>query len=68
MSAPSPVCNHRVFVVVIVALLSVIAGIIVGILMSAGGAGLPTALIAGGGGFVSSVTVSLLITNAVGLT
>ncbi|WP_159053152.1 hypothetical protein [Streptomyces regalis] len=48
--------------------MSIIAGIVVGILMSAGGAGLPAALIGGGGGFVSSVTVSLLITNAVGLT
>ncbi|CAL9341967.1 hypothetical protein SUDANB178_00285 [Streptomyces sp. enrichment culture] len=49
MSSSSPVCNHRVYEVVIVTLSAMLAGLAAGVFMAAVGMPLTTAMGAGGG-------------------
>ncbi|MZF84092.1 hypothetical protein [Streptomyces sp. SID5643] len=68
MSSTAAPTGQKRLIVLIVVLVAVIAAMVAGLLATAGGAALPGAFLTGGGAFVATATVGLLITNACGWT
>jgi hypothetical protein len=66
MGTPAQSRTTKILLVVIAALISIIVGIITGLLSWVAEPSVPGAIMAGGGGFAASMTLCLLVMSALG--